>query len=198
MLHIKLLIQRLVYVPWLLAAGLVLGWSGEAAAQTLTASFEALPASHDGSEFTFELHFSEEIEMSYVNLRDDVLDVTGGVVTRARRLVQDSNLGWEIAIVPEPNVDVSIALPPTVDCAAASAVCTADSRALSSGIAALVPGLPVAPTNVVAIFADGVAFCDLGTNGNQPRSKHLPGEIQGAGDYGLEARRSRTKNKRCK
>ena len=40
MRHIKLLLQRLVYVPWLLAAGLALGWAGEAAAQTLTARFE--------------------------------------------------------------------------------------------------------------------------------------------------------------
>ena len=34
MIHTKLLIRRLAYVPWLLAAGLVLGWVGEAAAQT--------------------------------------------------------------------------------------------------------------------------------------------------------------------
>ena len=33
MLHTKLLTQRRPYVPWLLAAGLALGWSGEAAAQ---------------------------------------------------------------------------------------------------------------------------------------------------------------------
>ena len=90
MLQTKLLMQRLVYVPWLLAAGLVLGWAGEAAAQTLTVRFESLPESHDGSEFTFELHFSEEIEMSFVNMRDDVLDVTGGVVTGARRLTAGS------------------------------------------------------------------------------------------------------------
>ena len=38
MLHTKLLIRRLAYVPWLLAAGLVLGWAGEAAAITLTLS----------------------------------------------------------------------------------------------------------------------------------------------------------------
>ena len=86
MLQTKLLMQRLVYVPWLLAAGLVLGWAGEAAAQTLTVRFESLPESHDGSEFKFEIHFSEEIDMSFVNMRDDVLDVTGGVVTGARRL----------------------------------------------------------------------------------------------------------------
>ena len=34
MLHTKLLIRRLAYVPWLLAFGLVLGWAGEAQAQT--------------------------------------------------------------------------------------------------------------------------------------------------------------------
>ena len=33
MLHTKLLMQRLVCVPWLLAASLALGWAGEAAAQ---------------------------------------------------------------------------------------------------------------------------------------------------------------------
>ena len=35
MIHTKLLIRRLAYVPWLLAAGLVLGWAGEAAAQRI-------------------------------------------------------------------------------------------------------------------------------------------------------------------
>ena len=34
MIHARLLKQRLAYVPWLLAVGLVLGWTGEAAAQT--------------------------------------------------------------------------------------------------------------------------------------------------------------------
>ena len=93
--HTKFLLQRLACVPWLLAAGLALGWVGEAAAQTLTARFESMPESHDGSEFTFEVHFSEEVEMSFVNMRDDVLDVTGGTVTRARRLTagQQHRLG---------------------------------------------------------------------------------------------------------
>ena len=146
MLQTKLLMQRLVYVPWLLAAGLVLGWAGEAAAQTLTVRFESLPESHDGSEFTFELHFSEEIEMSFVNMRDDVLDVTGGVVTGARRLTTGSSIGWQITIVPVSDMDVSISLPLTVDCEAASAVCTADDRALSVGLAVLVSGPVVTET----------------------------------------------------
>ena len=33
MIHTKSLIRRLAYVPWLLAFGLVLGWTGEAQAQ---------------------------------------------------------------------------------------------------------------------------------------------------------------------
>ena len=81
-----------------------------------------------------------------------------------------SDLGWQITIVPEPNVDVSISLPPTVDCAAASAVCTADDRALSSGLAAIVPGLPVVPTNVVATLVNGVlsvTWEQTGTNQDQ-------------------------------
>ena len=35
MIHTKLLIRRLAYVPWLLAFGLVLGWAGEAQAQII-------------------------------------------------------------------------------------------------------------------------------------------------------------------
>ena len=35
MIHTKLLIRRLAYVPWLLAFGLVLGWAGEAQAQDI-------------------------------------------------------------------------------------------------------------------------------------------------------------------
>ena len=140
MRYAKLSLQRLVYAPWLLAAGLVLGWAGEAMAQTLTARFEALPESHDGSEFTFEIHFSEEIEMGFVNMRDHVLDVTGGVVTGARRLTAGSNIGWQITVEPDSDVDVLISLPPTIDCASAGAVCTADSRVLLNGLAAIVSG----------------------------------------------------------
>ena len=198
MRHIKLLLQRLVYVPWLLAAGLALGWAGETAAQTLTARFEAMPESHDVSEFTFELHFSEEIEMSFVNMRDDVLDVTGGVVKGARRLTAGSNLGWQITVEPDSEVDVSISLPPTVDCAAASAVCTADARALSSGLAAIVPGLPIAPTNVVATLVNGVlsvTWEQTGTNQDQ-NTYRVKYREQGTTDWEpvVEERRIRDAN----
>ena len=112
----------------------------------LTARFEALPESHDGSTFRFELHFSEEIKISYRNVRDDVLNVTAGTVKAVRRLQQGSNRGWEITIEPESNAEVSIVLLPTEDCDAIGAVCTTDRRPLSSELRVIVPG-PSIPEN---------------------------------------------------
>ena len=43
MLHTKLLLHRLARVPWLLAASLVLGWSGMAVAQNAKISLTAVP-----------------------------------------------------------------------------------------------------------------------------------------------------------
>ena len=43
MLHTKLLLRRLACVPWLVVAGLVLGWSGKAAAQNANISLTAAP-----------------------------------------------------------------------------------------------------------------------------------------------------------
>ena len=120
----------------------------------LTARFAALPAAHDGSAFTFELHFSEEIEISYRNIEDDVLDVTGGTVTGARRLQAGSNLGWQITIEPESNAEVLIVLPPTADCDAVGAVCTEDGRPLSNELTATVPGPAAKP--VVAPLTFGL------------------------------------------
>ena len=105
-----------------------------AARPMLTASFENEPTSHDGSSvFTFQLRFSEEFKLSYKVLRDDdAFEVTGGTLTRARRLTQGSNTGWEIHIVPDSNADVTIVLPVTTDCGADGAICTADGRMLSN------------------------------------------------------------------
>ena len=84
----------------------------------LTASFESVPTSHNGSgEFRFRIAFSEEFSLSYKTLRDDhVFTVEGGKVTGARRLVKGSNIGWEIVVDPDSNGDVTITLPATTDC----------------------------------------------------------------------------------
>ena len=111
----------------------------------LTASFENVPSSHDGSAFTFELRFSEEIAISFKTLRDDdVFTVTGGTVKKAQRLEKPSNVRWRITVVPDTDTAVFILLPPTTDCNATGAICTADGKMLSVGAGVLVPG-PATP-----------------------------------------------------
>ncbi|MCY4451861.1 MAG: putative Ig domain-containing protein [Immundisolibacterales bacterium] len=111
----------------------------------LTAEFSNVPESHRGPHypFTFHLTFSHEIKMSYVNVRDDLLSIRAEV-TKARRLVQGSNIGWEITVKPISDDDIVITLPATEDCAADDAVCTAGGEKLTHGISTIVPGLPAA------------------------------------------------------
>ena len=52
MIHAKSLIRRLAYVPWLLAAGLVLGWAGEVAAVDVILSLDKLEVREDAGETT--------------------------------------------------------------------------------------------------------------------------------------------------
>ena len=100
----------------------------------LTASFESVPTSHNGSgNFKFRIAFSEEFSLSYLTLRDDhVFTVEGGEVAGARRLVSGSNIRWEISVSPDSNGDVTVELPVTEDCEAQGAICTEDKRTLSS------------------------------------------------------------------
>ena len=108
----------------------------------LTASFESVPTSHNGSDnFKFRIAFSEEFSLSYLTLRDDhVFTVEGGKVVGARRLVKGSNIGWEITVDPASNGDVTVKLPVTEDCEAPGAICTADGRMLSSPLEFTVRG----------------------------------------------------------
>ena len=107
----------------------------------LTASLENVATSHDGeSAFTFELRFSEEFPLSYKTLRDHAFTVTGGVVRKAQRLEQGSNLGWRITVRPDGNGQVVIILPVTTDCNTQGAICTEDGRRLSHRLELTVSG----------------------------------------------------------
>ena len=114
---------------------------------SLTASFENVPESHDGaSAFTFELTFSEEFPIGYATLEDAAFEVDGGTVTGARRLEPPGNLRWEITVAPSGNDDVDITLPETTDCTATGAICTDDDRPLSHSLSATVDGPSVTPS----------------------------------------------------
>ena len=111
----------------------------------LTASTHDVPESHDGATaFTFELRFSEEPGggFSATTLRDQALTVSGGTITNVRQLETGKNLKWEITLQPSGNEEVTVILPPTIDCADQGAICAGDGRVLSVGQAILVLGPP--------------------------------------------------------
>ena len=105
----------------------------------LTARFEGVPESHDGSTaFTFELHFSEDIPgLSYKTVAGGLFEVTGADVTGARRLAGGSNQGWLVTVAPSGSSDIAISLPIRA-CGQTAAICAADSRALSEAISTTV------------------------------------------------------------
>ena len=91
----------------------------------LTSSSHDIPSSHDGaSKFTFELRFSENVVgLSYKTLRDRAFTVTGGDITKAKRLEARMNIRWEITVAPDGNGAVNLVLPITTDCSTEGAIC---------------------------------------------------------------------------
>ena len=107
---------------------------------SLTASFEGMPGEHDGvNTFTFRLRFSEAPAVSYTVLRDESFGVSGGTVSKARRVDGRDDLR-EIHIEPSTVGAVTITLPPTANCDASGAICTSDGRPLSNRNSATVAG----------------------------------------------------------
>ena len=115
---------------------------GDTATSPLTAAFQALPSNHDGSaEFTFRVLFSEDVGISYVNMRDDAFSVTDGDVETAKRVDGRHDL-WQITVEPDDNSDVVITLPANRSCTTAGAICTREDtpRQLTNSPSATVPG----------------------------------------------------------
>ena len=122
-----------------------------APAVLLTASFANVPADHNGSNFTFQLSFSENVEAGYARIRDHVFTVTGATIDSASRITQGSNQGWTVEVNPTGNSSVTITLPETTDCNASGAICTDDSRKLSHSTSAIVAGLPAISVSDAAV-----------------------------------------------
>ena len=135
----------------------------------LTAEFAGMPATHDGeTEFTFQLRFSEKINIRNEKLRDTAFEVTGGSVRGVRRVrnpPRHLNRRWRITVEPASDADVVLALPVTTDCKAKRAVCTPGGKGLSQRVTATVKGpseveaagFPLAPENSrpSGIWSDG-------------------------------------------
>ena len=123
--------------------------------QPLTATFEDVPAAHDGSAFTFRMAFSEDIGISYRALREDALAVTGGRVTRGAR-VDDRRDLFEMTVAPDGASAVSITLEEARECAESGAICTKgeNRRKLTNTVSATVagPAVETGPAPLTASF----------------------------------------------
>ena len=106
----------------------------------ITARFEDVPPQHDGeTPFTLRLALSAPVRNSYTAMRENVLEATGGTVTRARRIDGRSDL-WEITITPLGEGNVQIVLAAGRACGTRGALCSRDGRGLAIGLMTLVPG----------------------------------------------------------
>ena len=112
----------------------------EAPEPGLAARFGALPEWHAGMAFWTELHFGEEPDLGYKDVRDKLFEVTGGRLLSAQRLEQGSNRSWRIEVLPAGFDDITLTLPATEDCAAEGAVCTADGERMEEPLSVTVPG----------------------------------------------------------
>ena len=109
----------------------------------LTGAFDAgtVPASHDRSTaFTLEFFFNKEPSLEEAAVRDQVLTVVNGQVTRASRTTQGSDLRWEITVQPDGDDDVTVTLPRTTGCGDPGAVCTQHGQMLSKDFSTTVSG----------------------------------------------------------
>ena len=131
-----------------------------AAPAPLTAAFQDLPDSHDGSTaFTFRVLFSEDVGISYVNMRDDAFSLSEGDVTGARR-VEGRNDLWEITVEPDGDDGVAVTLTGNRACATTGAICTREDspRQLTNSPTATVKGPAEAPpTNTSAAGAPTIS-----------------------------------------
>ena len=120
----------------------------------LTASFEDMPEAHDGeSVFRFRVAFSENIGISYRSLREDALAVSGGRVTRGKR-VDDRRDLFEMTVEPDGEGEVTVTLPAGRECSVSGAICTKgeNRRQLTNTPAATVAG-PAVETGAAGLTA---------------------------------------------
>ena len=114
----------------------------ETPAVLLTASFANVPADHNGSNFSFQLNFSENVEAGYARIRDHAFTVDGATIDSASRITQGSNQGWNVEVNPTGNEAITITLPETTNCSDDEAICTDDERMLSHSTEERVEGPP--------------------------------------------------------
>ena len=141
-----------------LSEGISTTVEGPEAPPPLTASFENMPEAHDGAgAFRFRVAFSEPIAISYRSLREDAFAVSGGRVTRGKR-VDDRRDLFEMTVEPDGDGEVTVTLPAGRECSVSGAICTKgeNRRQLTNAPTATVagPAVETGPAGLTARFVD--------------------------------------------
>ena len=108
----------------------------------LTASFENVPAEHDGeTAFTLRVAFSEVLPAGSKRQLRRALSVTGGSTKTILRVDNRLDL-WRVKVEPTGTDAVSVSLASAGSCGDEAALCTSDGRALTGTATATVQGPP--------------------------------------------------------
>ena len=140
--------------------------------RSLRAWFESPPERHDGKKrVKVRVAFSEAVDGTPANVGEHGVDVDGGRVTSVRPVGgnapggagtrsaggrnagrEDREVVWEFEIEPDSDGDVTVSLDAGRPCDEPGAICTADGRSLSEGIATTVEGPDTGPAGLTAAF----------------------------------------------
>ena len=143
-----------------------------AGGRSLRAWFESPPERHDGKKrVKVQVAFSEPIDGTPETVGEHGVDVEGGRVTSVRPVGgnapggagtrsaggrnagrEDREVVWEFEIEPDSDGDVTVSLDAGRPCDEPGAICTADGRSLSEGIATTVEGPDTGPAGLTAAF----------------------------------------------
>ena len=124
--------------------------TGSSTAQApLTSEFQGVPESHDGTEFTFQVAFSEAVTASAEDLRDHAFGVTGGSITQISAVDGRQDL-WTVTVAPTANEDITIELEAERACDVAGAICTEDGERLANTVSVEIAAAQSPPVELTA------------------------------------------------
>ena len=142
--------------------------------EALTASFEDVPAAHDGSKrIGVRVRFNAPVDASEEEMAGHGVQVQGGRVHSAGRVPAEGDgkgpgthgakstsprpgseesgeVVWQIEIEPDGDGDVTVSIEAGRPCDEEGAICTADGRTLSEGISTTVEGPETGPALTAA------------------------------------------------
>ena len=134
---------------------------------------------HDGQEFTFQLIFSEDVNVTAGALKDHVIQLTNADL---KSVVNDRGTAgvWNVTAIPHSTKEVHLSIPRYTDCQQQHSLCTQAGKPVGNAIEGIIQGPPMTAAladvpqthDALNDFTIGVIFSEsLGPEGKQPTQK---------------------------